>query len=264
MKIAVLGANGFVGRNLSEHLEQSHEVVRVTRHTLDLLDPIAVHLFLKDNMFDIVLNCAAVMTNNESLHDARNNLGLFMNFYANPNFFKKFINMASGAEFDRSASIDYAPEGLIFSKQPTHSYGWGQNIKSRMCAQTLNYYNIRIFNCFGPGEQSTRILSKYTTEGKIDISNDRYFDYFSIQDLKKVVQHCIENDWPINDVNAVYEEKYKISEMIVKYDRLHNRMPKVKLISTSENNYTGDSTALYSLGIELDGLEKGLAQYVPN
>jgi GDP-L-fucose synthase len=264
MKIAVLGANGFVGRNLAEHLEQTHEVVRVTRQTLDLIDPVAVHMFLKENMFDIVLNCAAVMTNNESIDDARNNLGLFMNFYANSNFFKKFINMASGAEFDRSNSIDYAPEGLIFSKQPKDSYGWGQNIKSRMCAQSMNYYNIRIFNCFGPGEQPTRLLSKYNREGQIEISNDRYFDYFSIQDLKKVVQHCIENDWPINDVNAVYERKYKISEIIIKYDRIHNRLPKLEIISTSENNYTGDSSALNSLGIELDGLEKGLEQYVPN
>jgi GDP-L-fucose synthase len=264
MKIAVLGANGFVGRNLANYLEQSHEVVRVTRQTLDLMDPVAVHVFLKENIFDIVLNCAAVMTDNDSLHDARNNLGLFMNFYANSNFFKKFINMASGAEFDRTDSIDFAPEGLIFSRQPKDSYGWGQNIKARMCAQSMNYYNIRIFNCFGPDEQPTRLLSKYNREGQIEISNDRYFDYFSIWDLQKVVQHCIENDWPINDVNAVYEDKYKISEVIIKYDRIHNRLPKLEIISTSENNYTGDSTALYSLGIELDGLEKGLEQYVPN
>lgn len=264
MKIAVIGANGFVGRNLADHLEQSHEVVRVTRQTLDLLNPVEVHLFLKEQMFDVVLNCAAVMTDNESLHDARNNLGLFMNFYANSNFFKKFINMASGAEFDRSESIDFAPEGLIFSKQPKDSYGWGQNMKSRLCAQTINYYNIRIFNCFGLGEQPTRLLSKYIKEGKLDISNDRYFDYFSIQDLKKVVQHCVENDWPIKDVNAVYVDKHKISEMIVKYDRIHNRLPAVTITSISESNYTGDSSELYSLGIELDGLEKGLAEYVPD
>ena len=264
MKIAVLGANGFVGRNLANHLDQSHEVVRINRQTLDFLDPIAVHVYLKEQQFDIILNCAAVMTNNELLHDARNNLGLFMNFYANSSFFKKFINLASGAEFDRSDSIDFAPEGLIFTKQPKDSYGWGQNMKARICAQSLNYYNIRIFNCFGPGEQPTRILSKYIREGQIEISNDRYFDYFSIWDLEKVVQHCIENDWTINDVNAVYADKNKISELIIKYDRIHNRLPKLEIVSTSDNNYTGDSTALYSLGIKLDGLEKGLAQYVPD
>ena len=264
MKIAVLGANGFVGRNLSTHLEQTHEVVCVTRQTLDMLNPIAVHEFLKANMFDVILNCAAVMTDAKTLDDARNNLGIFMNFYSNSSLFKKFINTASGAEFDRSRSIDFAHESQIFAAVPTDSYGWGQNVKSRICAQTLNYYNIRIFNCFGPGEQASRIFPVYLKNNKIEITNDRYFDYFSIQDLKKVVQHCIENDWPINDVNAVYKEKYKISEVITRFCRVKNKKSNITILSESENNYTGHWDNLYSLGIELDGLEKGLFEYVQN
>lgn len=264
MKIAVLGSNGFVGRNLADHLEKSHEVVRVTRKTLDFMNSYQVHGFCRENQFDIIVNCATVMTDSNSLADARNNLGLFMNFYSQSSLYKKFINLASGAEFDRTKNISFAPPGYLFSVQPEDSYGWGQNIKARICAQSINFYNIRIFNCFGKGELPTRLLPRYLSQGNIEIKDDRYFDMFSIQDLKKVVQHCIENEWPVKDVNAVYQEKHKLSEIIVRYDRIHNRMPNVKIVSTSELNYTGDSSELYSLGIDLDGLDKGLADYVPN
>ena len=61
MKVAILGARGFVGRNLTLHLSNRHEVIPVTRETLDMLDPIAVRGFLKEHIFDVVINCAAVM-----------------------------------------------------------------------------------------------------------------------------------------------------------------------------------------------------------
>ena len=92
---------------------------------------------------------AAMMTNDDGIIDARNNFGMFMNFYDNRSLFGKFINTASGAEFDRTTNIDNVSESEIFNRMPRDSYGWGQNMKSRICAQTDNFYNIRIFNCFG-------------------------------------------------------------------------------------------------------------------
>ena len=264
MKIAVLGAKGFVGSNLASHLLHNHHVTPVTRESLDMLNPIAVKDFLKENTFDVIVNCAAVMTDDNGLHDARNNLGMFMNFYSNAGLFGKLINTASGAEFDRSTDINCALESQIFNRMPYDSYGWGQNIKARLCAQTDGFYNIRIFNCFGQGEIPTRIFPRFLANKKMDITNNRYFDYFSIQDLKKVVDHCIDNDWPINDVNAVYEQKYKINEVLEKFCNLNQLEPDFKVISESNNNYTGNGLSLKTLGIDLDGLENGLLAYKDN
>jgi nucleoside-diphosphate-sugar epimerase len=261
MKIAVLGANGFVGSNIAKHLVQKHDVTKVTRKTLDLLDPIAVREFLKDNSFDVIVNCAAVMTNDETLHDARNNLGMFMNFYNNSDLFGKFINTGSGAEFDRNTNIDEAVEARVFTRMPADSYGWGQNVKSRLCAEKPRFYTIRIFNCFGKGEPATRIFPRMLSQDNLEISNDRYFDYFSIQDLGIVVEHCIDHDWPIDDVNAVYMEKYKISEVIEKFCTLNQLQPNFKVVSTNFNNYTGSGISLKTLGIKLNGLEHGLLSY---
>jgi GDP-L-fucose synthase len=261
MKIAILGSRGFVGRNIASHLSETHEVTGVTRDTLNMLDPIAVKKFLEDNLFDVVINCAAVMTNDETLHDARNNLGMFMNFYNNSDLFGKFINTASGAEFDRTTDIDGLLESVIFNRMPRDSYGFGQNVKSRLCVDKDNFYNIRIFNCFGYGELPSRIFPRFIAQKQMEITNDRYFDYFSIQDLCRVVDHCIDNDWPIKDVNAVYPDKHKISEVLALFCKIKNLQPNLKVVSESPNNYTGSGLSLQTLGIKLDGLEKGIRDY---
>ena len=262
MRIAVLGAKGFVGRNLARHLISNHHVTPVTRDILDMLNPNAVTMFLKEGQFDVVINCAAIMTNDELLNDARNNLSIFMNFYNNRELFGKFINTASGAEFDRSTNIDCAIESDIFNHMPKDSYGWGQNIKARLSAKTDNFYNIRIFNCFGYGELETRLFSRFLKQRYLEISNDRYFDYFSINDLCKVVDYYIKQTLPISDVKAVYENKIKISEALELFCKVCNIEPTFKVISTSFNNYTGSSSRLKTLGIELDGLEKGFEDYI--
>lgn len=262
MKIAVLGSRGFVGSNLAKHLSFSYDVTPITRDTLNLLDGLAVRNYLKKHNFDVIVNCAATMTNNETLDDARNNLGIFINFYDNKDLFGKFINTASGAEFDRSTSIDNALEKDIFNRMPKDSYGWGQNIKSRLCVHTPKFYNIRIFNCFGIGEMPTRIFSRFLSDGKIEIINDRYFDYFSIDDLKIVVKHCIENNWSFKDINAVYEKKYKISEVLKMFCDLNSLESNYSIISESNNNYTGSALLLKALNIKLKGLEMGLINYI--
>lgn len=262
MKIAVLGARGFVGRNVADHLNQSHQVTYVTRDTLDLLDPVVVKDFLKSNLFDVVVNCASMMTDNNSIVDARNNLGMFMNCYDNSQYYGKFINTGSGAELDRDFNLWLADESLLFNRMPKDSYGWGQNMKSRLCYHKENFYTIRIFNCFGFGEIPTRIFPRFIKEDYLEISNDRYFDYFSIQDLCKVVDHCIENTWNHKDVNAVYKEKNKISQVLGMFCALNKLEPNFKVVSVSENNYTGSSARLDTLGIKLDGLAEGLREYL--
>ena len=58
MKIAVLGARGFVGSSLAAYFKHNHTVVPVTRQTIDLLDPVKVRKWLENEKFDIVVNAA--------------------------------------------------------------------------------------------------------------------------------------------------------------------------------------------------------------
>jgi len=264
MKIAILGARGFVGRSLAGYLLHNNYVVPVTRDTVDLLDSGQVYDFCRENKFDVIVNAAATMTDPEGIHDTRNNLGMFMNFYNRHDLFGKFINLGSGAEFDRTMDISEVPENLIFRRMPKDSYGFGQNLKSRLCATRQNFYNLRLFNCFGKGELPTRIFPRILSGEKIEISNDRYFDYFGIDDLCKVVDSMIRTTPKVKDINCVYKDKFKISQVVDKFYYLNNLKPNFQIVSTSNNNYTGDGSALASLNLGLDGLEESLRKYVSN
>ena len=266
MKIAVLGSNGFIGNSITTYLREKYTVTPVSRKTLNLINPLEVKEFLQSNYFDVVVNAAAIMTDNTGIQDARNNLGLFMNFYNNSTYFGKFINTGSGAEFDRSLNIDRAKEENIFNVLPSDSYGFGQNLKSRLCYDRDNFYTLRIFNCFGTGEPITRIFPKIinSKESNFIITDNRYFDYFSVEDLCKVVDYYINNtiaDWA-KDINCVYPEKYLISEVIDRFNRIHNLNKSIIVNSSSDKNYTGNAENLNKLTIELSGLNQGLKGYL--
>lgn len=264
MKIAVLGANGFVGSNLAKYLEQKHTIDRVTRHQIDLLNPVLVKEWLAHCRFDIVINAATTMNSDVLLEDTRNNLGLFMNFYNHRHLFKKFINLSSGAEFDRTQDINQFNEEQIFDVLPSDSYGFGQNMKSRIVWDTANFHTIRIFNCFGAGEIATRIFPRFLLSNKnnpLVIINDREFDYFGIKDLCSTVTYFVENTSSTKDINAVYLKKYKISEVIQQFVALNNLEPHYRIESEGGNRYTGNGCKLSELPVQLLGLEYNLKNY---
>jgi len=261
MKIAILGAKGFVGRNLAQHFKQHHTVLEITRDNLNLLDFYSVKNFLQLAELDCVICCAATMNN--TLDDVANNFGIILNFYHNRHLFNKFINTASGAEFDRSRDIDLAMEHEIYNRFPIDSYGLGQNLRSRLADSTENFYNLRIFNCFGQGEISTRIFPKFlNTATDFRITDNRFFDYFSIHDLIQVVDYYLNETTPFyKDINCVYPNKYRINEVLEMFRDIHNIKTKIVIDTESKNNYTGDWKKLNNLPIKLTGLVRGLQDY---
>lgn len=267
MKIAVLGSRGFVGRNLTERFKYAgNEVFEMNRSTIDLLDPLAVRDWLENNKPDVVVNAAAVIGHPDLLADTYNNLGIFMNFYDNAHNFGRMINLASGAEFDREHNLDRVAESKITERMPKDSYGFGQNIKSRLSRHRDNYYTLRIFNCFGPGEPKTRLIPRFlASESEFKISNDRYFDYFGIDDLYTVVKHYSVAKYrytALRDINCVYNDKIKISEFLAMFCETRGISNDSWAIeSSSDIHYTGGGDKLVNLGLDLLGLRKCLERY---
>jgi len=262
MRIAILGGNGFVGSSLVKYLEQGHFVKSFTRQNIDMLDPYQVRVAVKEGNFDVVVNSASV-TSQSSYEDVRNDLGIFINFYSCSSYYKKFINLSSGAELDRSLNLYNISETALFDVLPADSYGFVQNTKSRICFETEKFYTLRIFNCFGRGEIPTRIFPRFLSKtDTLEITNDRYFDYFSIQDLCRVVEQFILNDQSVKDVNCVYLQKFKISEVLEKFCKINNLKSDFSVTSTSQNNYTGSGALLAELDFNLIGLDKGLEYYL--
>lgn len=262
MKILVLGSNGFIGKSLVKHLSPRYQIVSANRENINLLNHEDVSEFLEKEQFDIIIGAAVSHTDPNTLIDTRNNLGLFMPFFENSHRFGKFLNFGSGAEFDTATNIDNFRETSLFQNLPNDSYAFASNIKSRLCYLKSNFYTFRIFNCFGGGEKPTRIFPRFIQSKSIfRITNDRYFDYFSIQDLCYVVDHFISNNINYKDINLTYREKYKISEVLKMFKNYHNIKTAIEIESTSQNNYTGDCSKLYSMGLSLGGLTQGLKNY---
>lgn len=262
MKIAILGPKGFIGNHLVKFLSNNFEVIPISRETLDLYNYIDVKNFLSKNYFDYILNTAVSHTSDPLLSDTRNNISIFMNFYNNSSKFGKFIHYGSGAEFDRATNIENARETDIFVKLPEDSYGYGHNIMSRLCYEKDNFMTLRIFGCFGANEKNTRLIPKLLSTNEIfKISNDRFFDYISIQDLCIVTEYIIKNDVDLKDINCVYSQKIKLSDFLKTFIDIHAIKNKIIIESESKFNYTGDSFRIDNLKIDLSGLNFGIQNY---
>ena len=53
-KVCVLGASGFVGKNLLQGMQW----IGVTRQDLDLTDQVAVEKYFRTHEYDVVIHCA--------------------------------------------------------------------------------------------------------------------------------------------------------------------------------------------------------------
>ena len=260
MKIAVLGARGFLGSYLWNYLvDKNYEVIPVTRDNVNLNDYWAVDQWLCQYQPDVVINCAisggGIKVNDINYGDVQQNLGVFLNFYNNPQV-RKYINIGSGAEFDRNRNIINCYEEDIKSMTPIDSYGYSKNIISRMCLGKSNFYTLRLFGCFDQSEPDIRLFKRFLADKQLPI-DDKYFDFISAADFAKIVEfYCDRNVLP-KDINCVYTQKRLLSEMLQLLD------PSVTINVTGSRglSYTGSGIKLNKLGVDLDGLEKGIKSY---
>ena len=110
---------------------------------------------------------------------------------------------------------------------------------------------IRIYNCFGPNESSRRFISTCIREKKVTIPDDRYFDFFHVEDLFRVIELVINGTIQDKLFDAVYSKKYKLSEVA----RMIGAEPVIT--GTSDIDYVGDGSTIEFMQFpELDSILK--------
>lgn len=258
MKVAVLGANGFLGQCILRNLIQ-YTLIPVTRKDLDLTNFEQVKSWLIENQPDVIINAAIAGGSKTGLSqqdffDVQNNLSIFMNFYNNSNYFSKFINIGSGAEFDLSTNIEHAREEDLIRANPKDSYGYSKNLISRLVLEKDNFYTLRLFGCFDRSEPEFRLFKKFLDTQHFCLI-DRQFDYISAKDFCRILSHYLDNDQLPRDINCVYQDKLWLSDILAKFNKGFS------IIDTNELHYTGNGEKLNSLNISLDGLELGIKEY---
>jgi nucleoside-diphosphate-sugar epimerase len=134
-------------------------------------------------------------------------------------------------------------------------------------AQSLDHFvNLRIFGCFDASESQARpvrrCLEQLRQQKPFLISGDRPFDMISVTDLVTVVRAVLDGNTSDNDINVVYNTKYKLSEILTMHAQLHNLdTDLIQIESTNPMHYTGDGTRLARLSLPLQGLETSLRNY---
>ena len=261
LNVAVLGSNGFIGNYLVQNLHQ-YNILPVNRNIVDLTDAKQTKTFFNSNKIDYVINCAIHSDSSMTAFSpqvAINNMLIFSNLYSNRNKYSKLINFGSGAEFDRRYSIDEMEEEKIFSATPLDHYGMSKNISSRISFETENFYTLRAFGVFFSGEPEKRLLQKVLSNSITELA-DKYFDYFSLDDILKVVELYLSDNIQIKDVNLVYSKKILLSEFV----RIFCEVKGLKINFQShkdELNYTGSSKKIEQLNLKFTPLEKSFERY---
>jgi GDP-L-fucose synthase len=229
----------------------------------------SVERYINDNKIDAVIHCA-IEGGNRLKQDTSEilyrNILMYENLIKFNDKYKVFINFGSGAEFDRRYDISNIDEYDMFNSVPADFYGLSKNIISKLSVHYDRSVYLRIFACFYHNELSTRFIrnsiTNYINNKPIIIHQDRYMDFFYMEDLLNVVKYFLDNQiQTYKDINMSYLKKYKLSDIANIINELSSK--KVCIINENDNlglSYTGDGNTLNSLNLSLKNLEVGIQQ----
>jgi nucleoside-diphosphate-sugar epimerase len=170
MKVCVLGAGGFIGKNILHGTDW----VGVTRRDLDLTDQRAVEKYFREHNYDVVVHCAASI-DQVSRETVYKNILMFENVVR---VFKgRLIYFSSGA--------------ALRGSPPIGPYGLSKWMIERRIETMPNAYALRIWGCYGPGELPSRFSAVCKREGHVVIDRDRFFDFVSMDTVREIVQQYV-------------------------------------------------------------------------
>lgn len=208
-RIAIMGANGFIGKNLMEYLKDKYLVFPITRDDFSLLDENKVKNFIENNKIDVIIHCAnegGSRRDNKEIDVVKNNLKMFFNLERCLNNNRKLITFGSGAQYNKSRDLIKVKESSIDEFIPKDAYGYSKYVISKYCKSNSNIYNLIIFGLFGKYEDYTfkfisNAILKNLLHMPIVINQNVVFDYLFLDDFLEIIEKSIENDFPYNEFN---------------------------------------------------------------
>ncbi len=200
MRVCVLGAGGFIGRNLIKDTDW----VGVTRRDLDLTDQRTVEKYFDEHDYDVVIHCAVIGGSRLKQDDgdvAYKNILMFENVVRV--FNGKLIYFSSGAS--------------LRGNPPTDPYGLSKWVIDRRIETISDAYSLRIWGCYGDGELPTRFSAVCKREKHVIIDKDRYFDFIDVKHVKCIVERYVDGELHDKEFDLVYEKKLLLSQWAEKF-----------------------------------------------
>lgn len=251
MKILILGASGFIGRNMYEFfIKQGFYVDAPSHNKLDVLDGNNVATILKKNHYDVVVNALDSKISNNSYFEDR--LRMYCNLAKYSNLYGKMIYFGSGAEYARELPIVKISEEEFDRKIPADTYGFCLYKMCKDAIESNNIYNFRLFGIFGKYELwQQRFISnaicKVLYGYPITIRQDRMIDYLSVDDLCKIVEWAFYNKPMYHHYNIVSGKSYRLSELAGYVKKVLNKDVPVYVAKEGlVDEYTADNSRIMS------------------
>ena len=254
--ILVTGASGFIGSELCKFFSCSpHNIIEANRSTLDVASREDVDFFFDNNKVDVVLHAAIKggrRTKKDTHENFSENITMFENLLRHKERYKLFISFGSGAE----------------SRKDTH-YGLAKSIIANKIKKHDNMLNLRLFGCFGINESPTRFIrscvSNLMKDNPIVIHQNKYMDFFSIDDLCRVVNFYVQN---INttlprELDMCYSPQVTLLDIAEYIKSLTQSDLRIIIEEKSLGSpYVGDPSMIQGLDIPLEGLWTGVENMV--
>lgn len=264
LKVLITGCDGYIARNLADRFPY-YDLTLTNRKNLNLLDHIQVKNFFADKYFDVVIHTATSggsRLKEDEMNVFYENCLMHQNILENSQSFDKYISFGSGAELDRRYNIDTSTD--LRSAFPIDPYGMSKNYIAKSGIMYPNFHNIRIFNVFNHDELATRMIKNniinYINKKPIVIHQNKYMDFFFMDDLCKVVKFVIDSNHSQKIINCCYQNKFSLYDIA----QIINNLSDYQVDIISENDQLGlhyfGEYNLHLFNIELTGLHLGIVK----
>tara|TARA_B100000989_G_C19527996_1_gene467973 strand:- start:1312 stop:2178 length:867 start_codon:yes stop_codon:yes gene_type:complete len=219
-KIVVLGAKGFLGKNLCHffHNQEKYQVSPLSRIDVDFTDIEALTKKIKDISPNYIIHSAV------SLDNFENNIRMFYALEKVAGLVEKIILIGSGAEY---ISARYKPlmKENYFSNGPVYPvdiYTLSKYTISKLLSisNAKNIFNLRVFGIYGPYEDfQRRLISNNLVRNlnnlPLQYNRNVAFDYLYIDDFLTALDRFISLEKPIhNTYNLCVGKAYKFKKIM--------------------------------------------------
>lgn len=254
-KILILGAKGFLGKNLAEYFssKEHYETIALSRSEVDFSDAEKLEEKVKNISPDFIIHSAV------SLNSFENNIKMYFALENISKYTKKIILIGSGAEYISSRykpkmKEDYFPKESACPKD-VYSLSKFTISKLHQSSSYRNIYNLRVFGIFGPYEDyQRRLISnnivRIINNLPIQYNRNVAFDYLYIDDFLSAIDRFLTLEKPeYNTYNLCVGKAYKFKNILETLALVANIDPSEIILkdpSHSNYEYSGDSSRLES------------------
>lgn len=273
-KLLIIGATGFIGRNILPILSAKYDVSAPRRAELNLVDKESVDNYFKAHKFNVVIHCAASNPAKNPLDKPENFekdiILAYENIAAHSNEVEKILYLGSGADMDKRRDLKLIKEEEFGKSEPdkNNSYATAKYKITKKILKSKNIYNLRIWGCYGPTDAKTKFIRDCIDccieNRPITIRQNCMFDYMYVKDLAYIFEWFIENEPKYHDYNICTGKPVSLLEIAkIVAKQMDNKRP-IEIAADGWNKeYTADNSRLLDeFDFAFSSLENGIKEQI--